>query len=357
MFNNKSSAKFLGLVIVSCVSCVSCDSKTTSADANPTQTQSSQTQTQSSQAPTAEIESIQSARFTRMPATACSNLAPAGELIANRVAAANLSGENTGLYEGPVWLDGALYFSHFQFTDGFPSRILKLDQAGQLTTFLEDSGSNGLAVDAKANLILASHKNKALVAYNSSTKQQQLVATEFQANPFNSPNDIAITSDGVIYFTDPNYQQKAAPGGQDKTRVYRVSAAGEVSVIDESFSNPNGISLSPDEKFLYIVGNQGQGVLRKYEIQNGVPQSGVDIASDINVPDGMAVDCAGNIYVTEHLGRQVKVFNPEGQQIATIKVDANITNAAFGGPEGKTLYLTGAGAVWTVDLTITGSAY
>jgi gluconolactonase len=355
MFNNNSPAKFLGLVILSCVSCVSCDSKTTSTDANPTQTQS--TQAQLTQAQTTEIQSIRATRFTRMPAAACSNLAPSGELLATRVDAANISGDNTGLYEGPVWLDDALYFSHFQFTDGFPSRILKLDQNGQLTTFLEDSGSNGLAVDANANLILASHKNKALVAYNSATKEHKVLVKEYQNNAFNSPNDMAITSDGVIYFTDPNYQQKAAPGGQDKTRVYRVSAAGEVSVVDESFSNPNGIALSPDEKYLYVVGNQGQGVLRKYEIQNGIPQTGVDIASDINVPDGMAVDCAGNIYVTEHLGRQVKVFSPEGQQIAIIKVDANITNAAFGGPEGKTLYLTGAGAVWTVDLTITGSAY
>lgn len=355
MFNNNFPAKFLGLVIVSCVSCVSCDSKTTSTDANLAQTQS--TQAQSSQTQSAEIQPMQSARFARMPAVACSNLAPSGELIATRVAAANVSGENTGLYEGPVWLDGALYFSHFQFTDGFPSRILKLDQNGQLTTFLEDSGSNGLAVNASANLVLASHKNKALVELNPATKKSKILIQEYQNNVFNSPNDIAITSDGITYFTDPNYQQKAAPGGQDKTRVYRVSAEGEVSVVDDSFYNPNGIALSPDEKFLYVVGNENLGVLRKFEIQNGIPQVGVDIAKGINVPDGMAIDCAGNIYVTEHLGRQVKVFNPDGGQIATIKVDANITNAAFGGPEGKTLYLTGAGAVWTVDLAISGSAY
>ena len=348
MLNNNSSTKYswsvLSLVLLSCVSCVSCDSKPTATDSNTAQSQSTDTQ-------------LKPRIFTRMPEAACTNLAPSGELVATRVPAANVSGDNAGLYEGPVWLKGALYFSHFRFTEGFPSRILKLDQNGQLTTFLEDSGSNGLAVNAQANLILASHKNKALVAYNPATNQQQILVKEYQGNPFNSPNDIAVTRDGVIYFTDPNYQQEAAPGRQDKTRVYRVSAAGEVSVVDETFYNPNGIALSPDEKYLYVVGNENLGVLRKYEIVNGTPQAGVDIAKGINVPDGMAVDCAGNIYVTEHLGKQVKVFSPEGQQVATIKVDANITNAAFGGPEGKTLYLTGAGAVWTVDLTITGSAY
>src|SRR5690606_40177339 len=77
----------------------------------------------------------------------------------------------------------------------------------------------------------------------------------------------------------------------------------------------------------------------------------------ITVPDGMAIDCLGNIYVTEHAAQRVRVFTPEGDQIATIKVDANITNAAFGGPERKTLYLTGAGAVWSIDLQVAGFPY
>lgn len=295
--------------------------------------------------------------FNRMPLGACSNQPPSGELTATRIEAANTTRTEPGLYEGPVWINDALYFSDFTFGEGFPSRIQKLDASGKMSVFMEDSGSNGLAADAQGNLIAGTHKYKSLSKYDINSRERKTVAEKFNDNLFNSPNDLAITTDGTIYFTDPAYQRAAAPGGQDKTRVYRVATNGEATVVDEGLFNPNGISLSPDEKILYVVGNEALGELRKYEIVDGIPQAGTTIAKGINVPDGMAVDCAGNLYVTEHLGKQIRVYTPEGQQIATIKVDANVTNAAFGGPENKTLFITGAGAVWKIDLAISGSAY
>ena len=75
------------------------------------------------------------------------------------------------------------------------------------------------------------------------------------------------------------------------------------------------------------------------------------------VPDGLAVDCLGNIYLTEHNRRRVRVLSPQGEALATIGVDANITNAAFGGAQRKTLYLTGAGAVWSIELDVAGLPY
>lgn len=312
-----------------------------------------------SQAPQApSLEAVQeTVHFARMPLAACSNQAPSGEFTATRIASANTTRTEPSLYEGPVWIKDALYFSDFTFSAGFPSRIQKLDSSGEMSVFMEDSGTNGIAADAQGNLIAGTHKYKSLSKYDIHTGKRKSIAKKYNDEVFNSPNDLAIAKDGTIYFTDPAYQRDAAPGGQDKTRVYRVAVNGDVTVVDDSLFNPNGISLSPDEKFLYVVGNESLGVLRKYEIVDGIPQAGVTIAQGINVPDGMAVDCAGNLYVTEHLGKQIRVYTPEGQQIATIKVDANVTNAAFGGPENKTLFITGAGAVWKLDLAISGSAY
>jgi len=71
----------------------------------------------------------------------------------------------------------------------------------------------------------------------------------------------------------------------------------------------------------------------------------------------MAIDCHGNIYVSEHPAKRVRVFSPQGKELATIRTDANVTNAAFGGADGKTLFLTGAGAIWQVRLDVTGSPY
>lgn len=280
---------------------------------------------------------------------------PSGELVAERIPAANSKRKEFGLYEGPVWLDGALYFSDFTMAEGFPSRIQRLTPYGTMETAIPDSGSNGLAKNSQGYIIAATHDRKALSRYNPYTGIREMILGEYDGNKFNSPNDLTLTDDGVIYFTDPAFQKSAAPGGQPETRVYRLGGDG-VTVVDASIKNPNGISLSPAQDRLYVAGGGEQGTLRAYPIVDGVPGKGRDI-TDLSVPDGMAVDCLGNIYATEHNLKRVRVFTPEGEQIATISVDAKITNAAFGGPERKTLYLTGAGAVWSIELDVAGFPY
>jgi gluconolactonase len=287
----------------------------------------------------------------------CDGVAPSGDLTPVRIESANATRTDAGLYEGPVWIKDSLYFSDFTFSSGFPSRIQKLDASGNMMTVIEDSGSNGLAVDNQGNLIAGTHKFKALSRYNLSTGERTAVASEFNGNVFNSPNDIAVAKDGTIYFTDPAFQRDAAPGGQEKTGVYRVATDGKVSLIDDSIINPNGISLSVNEDVLYVNGGGEQGVLRAYPIVNGVPQEGKDLITGISIPDGMAIDCQGNIYLTEHVKRKLTVYTPDGKTIAQASTDANLTNVAFGGPDSKTLFMTGAGAVWKIDLNISGSAY
>lgn len=287
---------------------------------------------------------------------AACGLAPSGDLVAERIPGANTTRTEPNLYEGPVWIKDALYFSDFVTTGVFPSRIQKLDANGVMTTLIDDSGSNGLAVDAQGNIVAATHKYKSLSRYTLAGERTTVV-DKFEGNVFNSPNDIAIAKDGTIYFTDPAFQRDAAPGGQDKTRVYRVATDGKITVVDDTMNNPNGVSLSLDEKTLYVEGGGDHGVLRAYPIVDGIPQTGKNLVADVEAPDGMTLDCHGNIYLTEHLAHRVRVVTPEGKQIATINVDANLTNAAFGGADGKTLFLTGAGAVWKMKLDVTGSPY
>ncbi|MGV8836561.1 SMP-30/gluconolactonase/LRE family protein [Cellvibrio sp.] len=288
---------------------------------------------------------------------ACDGTAPAGELTPVRIEAANTTRTEPGLFEGPVWINDSLYFSDFVFTNGFSSRIQKLDASGAVTTAIDDSGSNGLAVDGNGLLVAGTHKYKSLSRFNPATGERSSVVEQYNGNVFNSPNDIAIAKDGTIYFTDPAFQRDAAPGGQEKTGVYRVAADGTVTLVDDTITNPNGIALSPAEDVLYVNGGGEQGLLRAYPIVNGVPQAGKDLVTGLTIPDGMAVDCKGNIYLTEHIARQLRVYTPAGEQIAQATTDANLTNAAFGGVEGKTLYLTGAGSLWKIELDITGSAY
>jgi len=286
-------------------------------------------------------------------AAACGK-APAGELTAQKVAAVTPSRSERGLYEGPVWVKDGLYFSDFAFSQGFPSRIRKLAADGRVSTVTEDGGSNGLAVDANGDLVVASHKDKALMRQSLKDGKRTPIAQRFNGEVFNSPNDMAIAKDGTIYFTDPDYQKAAAPGGQPVTGIYRVGPDGKVTLIDGTRRNPNGIALSLNEDALLV--NASDNEVRSYPIVNGVPQAGRTFAR-IDGGDGMTVDCHGNLYVTEHGAKRVRVFSPEGKELATIRVDANVTNVTFGGTDGKTLYITGAAAVWQLPLDVTGRPY
>ena len=280
--------------------------------------------------------------------------APSGEMAAQRVEAVKPSRKEAGLYEGPVWVKDALYFSDFAFSQGFPSRIRKLAADGSVSTVTEDGGSNGLAVDANGDLVVASHKDKALLRQSLKDGKRTPIAQRYNGQVFNSPNDIAIAADGTIYFTDPDYQRAAAPGGQPVTGIYRVGADGKVTLVDGTRHNPNGIALSLKEDVLYV--NASDNEVRSYPIVNGMPQQGRPFAR-IDGGDGMTLDCHGNLYVTEHGAKRVRVFSPEGKELATIRVDANVTNVAFGGADGRTLYITGAGAVWQIRLDVTGRPY
>jgi len=304
---------------------------------------------------TAAVATSVSGAASAAPAASCSGKAPSGELKAERIAAIAPSRSEPGLYEGPVWMDGALYFSDFSFSQGFPSRVRKYIPGGAVTTALDDAGSNGLAVDAKGALVAATHKFKALSRYDLAGGERTNVAAQFQGQVFNSPNDIAIAADGTIYFTDPDYQKAAAPGGQPVTGIYRVATNGAVTLVDGSRKNPNGIALSLNGDTLYV--NASDGAVRAYPIKDGVPQAGRDLIKGIENGDGMTLDCHGNLYVTEHAPKRVRVFSPQGRELATIRVDANVTNVAFGGSDGKTLYITGAGAVWQLPLDVTGLPY
>lgn len=298
-------------------------------------------------------EKVAGASATTQDTLACpanANLAPSGEITASRIAGTQM---DAGLYEGPVWLNDSLYFSHFTFDEGFPSRIMRFTPPATLVVAVADSGTNGLTSDQKGGLFAGTHKYKSLSHYDLSSGKRTNVADSFQGNVFNSPNDLVFTKTGVIYFTDPAYQKSAAPGGQELTRVYRVEN-GEVTLVDDTISNPNGITLSPDEKTLYVSGGGENGFLRAYNIVNNKPDAGKNLVSPVVVPDGMTVDCQGNIYFTEHTQKRIRVVTSTGEPLAVIHVDANVTNVVFGGEDLKTLYITGAETLWSVPLDVAG---
>jgi gluconolactonase len=247
--------------------------------------------------------------------------------------------QGQGVLEGPVWRGGALYVTQFENHSVPTSRILEWTPDGGVSVFLADSGANGLAVDAKGTLFGAVHKDGSISSFADPSNPHAL-ASQYDGARFDSPNDLALRTDGTVYFTDPTWQSPD-PAPQPKTRVYRVSPGGSVAVVDEGLDQPNGVTLSPDETKLYVSGLSG---VHRYDVAADGSVSGkIAFAPQLQGSDGMGVDCAGNLYVAYQAS--VVVLAPTGDKLGQIDVDGAeaTTNVAFGGADRRTLFITHRG--------------
>jgi gluconolactonase len=276
----------------------------------------------------------------------------------------NANGNTRTNVEGPVWIGDKLYVSEFAFQPAPDSRILALDPiSGAVTVALASAGSNGLAVDMSGALIATDHKQGALVRMRFPLGSGEVLTATYDGKRFNSPNDLALRSDGTLYFSDPNYQAPSAHP-QAKTRVYQLAAGatGEPKVIDENRSQPNGVTLSADERTLYVAGSDG---IFRYPVDASgsvTPDSGTRLNAFNGGADGLGMDCAGNLYVTS--GQRVVVVSPEDKELGSIAVAQaeSVTNVAFGGPTHKTLFITSMGSgmqrgVFRIELNVPGFPY
>jgi gluconolactonase len=283
----------------------------------------------------------------------------------------NMMNNNFGIVEGPVWVDDALYVSEMSYmpydqanSEVRMSRILKVTSGGQVTIEVADSGSNGLAIDGAGSLLAAVHKDGTIkrIALPGGASQTTVVGTYMNAR-FNSPNDLAIHSaTGTIYFTDPQFQAPQTRP-QAATRAYRFAPGGMAEPIPSAampdmFNNPNGITLSLAEDFLYVAASNG----RRYPVMpDGTLGAGTDFPATTQ-GDGMAVDCAGNLYVAKANSTNVAVYTPDGTSIGNITVSdvQEVTNVAFGGADHRTLYVTGLGnnkGLFSITMNLPGRPY
>jgi gluconolactonase len=295
------------------------------------------------------------------------------------------------ILEGPVWVNGVLYLSQinsgppfFGFPGGFPgqpgatdttdtttapqeppapppSRVLALHGDGRVSILAPEGGSNGLAVDASGRVLTANHLVGGITELSLNGGSQTTLVNQYAGVRFNSPNDITVGRDGTIYFTDPDYQAPV-PAPQSETRAYRLPpGATEALPIVEGRRQPNGITLSPTGETLYISAQDG---ILAYPVQSdGSLGQGQPFAQGVvSTSDGMAVDCAGNLYTTNN--QSVTIVNPQGVEVGRINVSnvQSVTNVAFGGDDSKTIFITSLGTsgragLYQVKAEIPGMPY
>ena len=288
-------------------------------------------------------------------------------LASATVTASRLVGGRTFL-EGPVWVadPGYLLMSDMGRATGpqrvQPSTILRYTPGSPaVETEIADSGSNGLALSPDGqSIVAATHDQRSVSRYRLADSSREVVAADFQGAAFNSPNDVAIRSDGVLYFTDPDFQRGARPDAMGgRTSVFRVSG-GTVSLVDDTLRQPNGIALSPDGGTLY-VGAYSENKIYSYPVRDDGSTGARTQFATINGPDGATIDCAGNVYWASGGDGLVHVFSPSGAELGTIASSAGTTNVAFGGADRQTLFITsgrtGDSGLYSVQLGVPGYPY
>ncbi len=235
------------------------------------------------------------------------------------------------------------------------------------TAGFREPGSNGLLMSPDGRLLIANHGTRSVERMDIKTRQRQTIASHYEGKRLNSPNDVAITADGTLYFTDPPYGLEGLNASPLKelghNGVYQVEKDGTIALIDGSLSYPNGIALSPDEQTLYVaVSDPVSPKIYKYS-RDGTVFTDRSVFFNAEpylkhswpgLPDGMAVAETGHLFATGPGG--VFVLSKEGIALGLIKLESATANCTFG-QDGSTLFITSGSRVLAMGTLVVGAGW
>ena len=251
--------------------------------------------------------------------------------------------------EGPVWSrEGYLLFSDV------PQDLIVAWRPGKGTANFrtQSNGANGNAFDAQGRLYSCESRTRRVVRTDRKGRIEVL-AERYQGKRLNAPNDIVVSRDGHVYFTDPAFGSQADQRELDFYGVYHITPKGELELIARPAGRPNGIALSPDGKLLYVANSDERNV-RAYDLdrQGRASNPRVVISGIDGVPDGMKVDEKGNLYIA---ARAIAIYTPVGKLLGSIELPETPSNCAFGDPDFGTLYVTARSSVYRIRLNVKGA--
>jgi len=265
--------------------------------------------------------------------------------------------------EGPIAMpDGSVIFSETN-----ANRTIRIDQGGAVSVFLQDTaGANGLAFDGDGRLF-ATHvpfgATKVSIIYPKG--KETLIVDNYQGKPFGRANDLTVSKNGTIYFTDSANPAPAPPAPLPLPPAFYYVPAGSRTAVQvlNDVAFPNGVVLSRDEKTLFLNNTNGEYLIafdvnadgsltnrRNFAQYKGVTKNANGVF--VSGADGIAIDNDGRLYVATAIG--VQVFSPQGQHLGTIGLSRAPQNLAFAGKDKKTLYVVGRGVAFQIQMLAQG---
>jgi gluconolactonase len=270
--------------------------------------------------------------------------------------------------EGPVWVPG----TGLLFSDPPANIVRRWTREGGARVFLQPSGAatfdaklvreagaNGLALAHDGALLIANSGGGTIDRLDLKSRRRTVLVGQYNGKRFSSPNDMHVTRDGAIWFTDPPYGladgDTSSLKQQPVNGVYRWTPDGKVVLIDGTLTRPNGIALSPDERRLFVsVSDEQAPRIMVYDLDaRGMPTASrvwldaKPMQPGPGLPDGMKAARDGTMFCSAPGG--MWVLTPEGERLGVIEHGAPIANCAIG-EGGRVLYLTANDRVLRVPL-------
>jgi gluconolactonase len=245
--------------------------------------------------------------------------------------------------EGPIWhpRDQFLLFSDI------PANTRRRFDGKTVREQAHPSNKgNGMTYDANLNLLVCEHSTSSVARFlGGADGAREILASHFEGKELNSPNDIVVSKNGSVYFTDPTYGRMPVYGVERPTQlgfqgVYRIAADRTLKLMVERplFTQPNGLCFSPDERLLYVNDTE-QANIRVFDVVEGdlvnmrVFASGIVDPDKPGVPDGMKCDERGNIWVTAPGG--LWIYAPDGALIGKVAVPGPHQEAFMAADQGS----------------------
>ncbi|MCO6490325.1 MAG: SMP-30/gluconolactonase/LRE family protein [Phaeodactylibacter sp.] len=311
-------------------------------------------------------------KTTDMPKEDSLSYKTIGEIIvldARLSAVLDTSARPEALAEGYEWAEGPLWLEAEQmliWSDVPKNTVYRWKEGEGDSVYLQPSGytsdaprggetgSNGLTLSPDGRLVLCQHGDRRMAMMDAPPGAPRAafitIADKYEGKRFNSPNDAVYGPGGHLYFTDPPYgleKQEDDPGKEIPFQgVYRVSPEGEVFLLTDELSRPNGIAFSPDYARCYVANSDPDRAIwmvydmdeNKNFVNGRVFFDATDMVPDNKgLPDGLKVNRAGIVFATGPGG--VLVFTPEGEHLGTISTGQATANCALNADE-SVLYMT-----------------
>ncbi|MFI8187301.1 SMP-30/gluconolactonase/LRE family protein [Streptomyces sp. NPDC085946] len=271
------------------------------------------------------------------------------------------------LHEGCRWAEGPLYVPagrYLLWSDIPNDRLLRWDETtGKVGVFRSPAGyPNGNTLDGEGRLITCEQGNRR-VTRTEHDGSVTVIADRFRGKRLNSPNDAVVRSDGSVWFSDPDfgiasdYEGHRAESEIGACNVYRVDpGSGEVRLVADGFSGPNGLVFSPDERRLYVSDSRANHI-RVFDVdgERGTLSGGeVFAACRIGTFDNIRFDDAGRLWAAA-LDGGVHCYDPDGTLLGRLLVPDVVANIRFGGARRNRLFIAADTALYSLVMSVTGT--